>query len=110
MGLMRHHAIVVTSWQTETIHEVHELAVATFGRLVTPIVESYTNGYLTFFVGPDGSKEGWDTSDAYDRKREEFMDHLKTRAVNAAEVQYFSETGVTWVREEHEPRPEDEAR
>ena len=110
MGLMKHHAIVVTGWDQGTIDEVRDLAVNMFGKLVTPIIPSETNGYLTFFVGPDGSKEGWDRSNLYDRKREEFMDHLKTRAVNAAEVQYFSETGVTWIREEHEPRPEDEAR
>lgn len=110
MGLIRHHAIIVTSWHRDTIGEAHQVAINMFGKLVTSIMTSVANEYYTFFIGPDGSKEGWCISEEYDELRDRFMDDMKTRDLHAAEVQYYSETGVTWIREEHEPRPGDEAR
>jgi hypothetical protein len=76
MGYMRYHAIVVTSSSTEA----HEKAEEIFGELVSPIVYSVTNGYNSFFVAPDGSKEGWETSDNYDDKRKEFIEWLRSQA------------------------------
>ena len=35
-----------------------------------------TNGQSSFFIAPDGSKEGWATSDNGDNARKEFLDWL----------------------------------
>lgn len=77
MGVIRHHAIVVTSDVTGAI----ELAVNTAREIgldvlgPSPIV---TNNVNTMLVCPDGSKEGWDESDDGDRKRERFMTYLNS--------------------------------
>ena len=41
--------------------------------LIIGPVPSLTNGYDTYVFLPDGSKEGWDTSDQGDKYREEFL-------------------------------------
>jgi hypothetical protein len=98
MGLIRHHAIIVTGHERPKVDDARIEAFKRFGRIVSGVVESIANGYYTFFVGPDGSKEGWRTSNDYDEKRADFMKWLADKGVDTAEVQYFSETGVTWVR------------
>jgi hypothetical protein len=35
----------------------------------TPIMHSPVNGYKTFFIPPDGSKEGWGPSNDGDEER-----------------------------------------
>jgi hypothetical protein len=75
MGYMLHHAIVVTSWDVEKIYRAHN-AAREFGNLVSDIVAGATNGYLSFFVAPDGSKEGWGASDEGDQRRAAFVNWL----------------------------------
>ena len=77
MGYMRHHMIVVTSWDKKLIWEAHMKACEIFFQPshvgnsvgVTPIMTSPVNHYYTFFVPPDGSKEGWNDSDDGDENR-----------------------------------------
>jgi len=88
VGYVRHHAIVVTSWSDDLIEHAHTEAVRIFGaaqdessartfeRLVSPIVPAVTNGG-SFFVAPDGSKEGWGTSDLGDACRARLIRHLE---------------------------------
>ena len=80
MGYMRHHALAVTSWHSEKLAEAHAEAARLFGTLVTPIVGGAINNEASFFVAPDGSKEGWSDSDEGDRLRAEFTLWLKARA------------------------------
>ena len=82
MGYHIHHAIVVTSWQTKGINEAHRLALRHFGvsSIVSPLRGGLTNGYESFFVAPDGSKEGWPESDDMDIKRTEFKAALRELA------------------------------
>lgn len=75
MGYMKHHAIVVTAYKT-SIEKAYAKAKATFNTLCSPIVEGIVNGYASFFIAPDGSKEGWYESNLYDTKREEFIDWM----------------------------------
>jgi hypothetical protein len=72
MGYIRHDAIVVTSWDEKLIAKAHEFAEKV-GNNVTNIVGPLTNGYCTFTIVPDGSKEGWDTSYEGDESRERFL-------------------------------------
>ena len=63
MGYMRHHSIVVTYYDEQRIAPMHAKAVEIFGKdRVTEILPAATNGYVSFFIGTDGSKEGWDES------------------------------------------------
>lgn len=43
-------------------------------QLIVGPVKSITNGYCTVVFLPDGSKEGWNTSDEGDEHRERFLD------------------------------------
>jgi len=47
---------------------------------ISDIMMSATNEYYTFFVPPDGSKEGWPESDAGDKSRSAFMDWCDSQA------------------------------
>lgn len=82
MGYTSHHTIVVTGWKDEAVNAAHAIATQlftpprtegfTYPCLVSPIVEGWTNGYRSFFIAPDGSKEGWSTSDKGDAARAAF--------------------------------------
>ena len=88
MGYIRHHAIIVTGYTEESIGRAHAKALEIFsdsipaykGRelfcWVSPISPPAINGYLTFFVGPDGSKEGWEPSDFGEELRKTFVNWL----------------------------------
>jgi hypothetical protein len=77
MGYVKHNAIIVTSWD-EKIKKVHAKALSIFdGDLVSEIVFGKTNGERGFFITPDGSKEGWDTSEECDVSRKSFLDWLR---------------------------------
>ncbi len=91
MGYIKHHTIVVTGWQDEAIDEARKKAVEIFeetcndemikppygSNIISPIMGSLSNGQKSFFIAPDGSKEGWKTSDNCDKARTAFLDWLE---------------------------------
>jgi hypothetical protein len=93
---MRHHAIVVTSFNEKLTREAHAKALGLFGLAgVSTILTAPSNSYFSFFVGPDGSKEGWPESDRGDSLRELFIEWLREQYhedgssnIFWAEVQY----------------------
>lgn len=110
MGYMRHHAIMVTGHNDAYLKKVHAFAIELFTPAdkttihaaplcwVTPLSPEAINGYRSFFVAPDGSKEGWEPSDEADRRRQTFIDWLKAerkahRFVDWAEVMFHDEGG-----------------
>lgn len=85
MGTIQNDAIIVTGYG-EDIKKAHEKAMEIFNipfddyvskDLVTPLIRHITNQDETFMVAPDGSKEGWDLSNEFDRRRQEFIQYLK---------------------------------
>lgn len=100
MGYMRHHAIIVSSWKEEHIVLAHNKAKEIFGTLVTEILPEVVNGYRSFFIGTDGSKEGWAQSSEGDLRREIFKKCVRESKLylDVAEVQYADEDGVLWVK------------
>lgn len=79
MGYMRHHAIVVTdNGYGDFIDQAYARAAELFGPLVSGIIRSRVNGHQSFFVAPDGSKEGWDDSEIGDIDRARFITYLRT--------------------------------
>ena len=86
MGYMRHHAIIVTGYEQEAVEEMRKVAVGLWNdvytghgdHLVSPVVASPMNGYYSFCVFPDGSKEGWVISKAGDEIRDALIETLNT--------------------------------
>ncbi len=76
MGYILHHTIVVTSWDGKTLSRAHREARKLFGKSASPLTPETVNGYRSFFIGPDGSKEGWSESGEGDQKREVFKTWL----------------------------------
>lgn len=76
MGYIRHHAIIVTSWDDEKLFMAHAKAKEIFGELVSEKIEGQINGFTSSFVAPDGSKEGWQHSDEGDENRKKFIAFL----------------------------------
>lgn len=110
MGYIRHHAVIVTGRLPHTDEEktnllkAHEKAKEIFDEgapdylksdksLVSDIVEGTTNYYGSFFIAPDGSKEFWDTSDSFDKCREEFIEFLGSLYLSWAEISFGDEAG-----------------
>lgn len=94
MGYMRHHAIVVTSWDSDLIEKAHKAASDSF-PWVSPVSEAGVNDYQSFFIPPDGSKEGWDSSDLGDSRRAGYVRWLDSQryedgstALDWVEVQF----------------------
>ncbi len=107
MGYMRHHAIVATTWDVVRARRVRDAAVET-GASVTEIVGSAINGFYTFMVGTDGSKEGWDEDEKGDERRDAIVKILRDDGYfKWVEVQYGDDEGVTEVCRHSEEHDED---
>lgn len=79
MSYCRSHAIIVSSWNAESIEEAHAKAKELgLGDLSTNIVYRPINGGSSFAILPDGSNEGWEGSDEFDAARAEFIEWIRT--------------------------------
>ena len=109
MGYMRHHAIIVTSWESSHIREAHAEAVRVFSPppidgfsmhpMVGELVASPVNSYESFVIYPDGSKEGWMPSDEGNKRRAEFLKWMRAGSLylDWVEVQYGDDERITKV-------------
>jgi len=96
MSYFTHHAIIVTG-DSSVIHHAHKKACEIFPD-VTPVVQSQNNGFSSFLVPPDGSKEGWPTSDKGDDRRREFIEWLSVEDdFDWAEVAFGGDTERAYV-------------
>lgn len=75
MGYIAHHAIIVTG-EEEAVQIAREKAIS-LELCCSEIVRSWYNGYTSFLIAPDGSKEGWDTSNEQQARREEWIEWLR---------------------------------
>ena len=105
MGYMRHHVIIVTGYKRERagkylvpIEDAYKKAQDIF-EWISPMSPPMTNGYCSFFIPPDGSKEGWGESDKGDMERAQFVEWLKAQSfedgsssLDWAEVQYADDS------------------
>lgn len=116
MGHFRHHAIVVTghteyNGKLETVHEKAREIFAGTSACVSEITPKGTNGYQSFFVAPDGSKEWWGDSDAGDIARRDFVWFLRQSGIaDWVEVQFGDDGGQTLIVNDssHFPEEDDE--
>ena len=86
MKNIRHHTIIITGndkaklerLRNEIINLYKEKMEAKKGfTLVSPIVDSLINNFCTFFIAPDGSKEGYESSEDGDIIRKYVIELLK---------------------------------
>jgi len=100
MGYMRHHAIIVTGWDKKCVKKAHDKAKEIFNENVTQITLVVINGYCSFLIPPDGSKEEWDESNEGDEKRQLFKLWLQNNHdlyLDWVEIQYGDDEGQTIV-------------
>ena len=88
MGYMRHHAIFVTTYDKEKAIAAHNKAKELFGDIVSELSKPAINGYISFVVFPDGSKEGWEPSDEGDENRDTFKAWLDQQAYEDGSTSY----------------------
>lgn len=99
---MNHNAILVTVGLEEEIKKIREWIQST----KAPVIESpaVINGYITFVMYPDGSKEGWGHSVEGDRQRDVFVAWLEDQSYNDGSNSFhyievsYGELGVEIVR------------
>lgn len=93
MGYIRHHTIVCTAWSPEDIAAAYVEALVIFDdtrACVSQITPEGMNGQRSFFVAPDGSKEGWEESAKGDAARARFIKWLRSAKgyVDFVEVEF----------------------
>lgn len=84
MGVERHHAILVTGVREDVA--TARLKAIDMELIASGLVWSFQNWFTSFFVAPDGSREGWEVSKDFDKKRARFVEWL------ASEENY----GISW--------------
>jgi hypothetical protein len=106
MKNIRHHAIIITAKDCETLELIRKEVMYLFDeymeaktgyQLVSPIVRGLINKYCSFFVAPDGSIEGYDASHDADMVREKIIEFLnsvvkpdESNCISFVEVSYGS--------------------
>ncbi len=112
MGYIRHKALIVTgsdyndSDYNDAVSKCQHFAEKQYENtdvpkgVVTPIY-SGVNGYTSFAILPDGSKEWWDTSNDSDecvreiiKKIESYRDEDGEPSIHYAYVQLYDDNGV----------------
>lgn len=96
MGIMTHHAMIVTSWDEVYALAAHAEACSIFGAdQISPLLRAPVNCYHSFLVSTDGSKAGWDASDEGDARRDRFVEWLdgkrysdRSSSLDWVEVEY----------------------
>jgi hypothetical protein len=104
VGYMCHNAVIVTGWREEDMISAHDhaskLANEHGACWVSPLSPQLTNGYQSFFVAPDGSKEGWAESKNGDAVRHGLIEWLQAHrysdgssSMNWVEIQFADDGG-----------------
>lgn len=101
MGVIIHHVIVVTGGiDFPELREAHAKAKELLPGLVSEIVHGRANGYSSFLVAPDGSKEGWRGSNEADTQRDQFVNWIKEhRGLDWFVVRFGGDSHETYVED-----------
>ena len=79
MGYHKHHAIIITGFlsnRNQELQAIHDFALE-IGCSISPISEEVINGFQSFVVYPDGSKDGWTSSNEGDERRDKLVELLR---------------------------------
>lgn len=108
MGYFRNHSMIfegqiiyhsMGELDESALVKAHVKAKQLFGSQVSNILGPFTNGSHSFFIAPDGSKEGWNTSDDGNKNRDRLIEWLECQkgCVEWAEVQFGDDCGESKV-------------
>ena len=89
MGYIKHETVIVTTGIGDDLPDIEAFRSSIpepFRPLIVGPVQSVTNSYWTTVMLPDGSKEGWDTSDDGDEIRERFIALFGQRYADGSSV------------------------
>ncbi|MDX2191338.1 MAG: hypothetical protein SFY32_15910 [Bacteroidota bacterium] len=84
----RHHSIIVTTNDKAALAKLRLEIIAIYqskmeakngAQLISPIVESLINNHCSFFIAPDGSKEGYDASEDGDNVRKHVVSLIESK-------------------------------
>ena len=78
MGVQNNECVIATTWDEKVIPLVRDWisTLADDEQSVFVIVDSVVNEKTTIFMGPDGSKKGWDTAIRFEKVRDAFIEFL----------------------------------
>lgn len=101
MGYIKHKAIIVTDSNKISIEKVHRkckkiienyLKKVEFKHcyvpMLTEIVKSVCNGFYSFMIATDGSKEGWEVSNDMKDVRKDIINYLISKQIEYAYITY----------------------
>jgi hypothetical protein len=101
MGYIKHHSIIICTYDEDLAKKARQRAKRDFGNLVSPLRKTYINNWWSFAILPDGSKEGWPESNMFDEARDSFKGWIikhryedDSNPYDAVEV-WFDEEGKT---------------
>ena len=86
MGMIVHHSIVVTGDKVDVV--LAQAAAIELGLNPSVIINNRVEDYHSFFIAPDGSKDGWETSNLWDSRRNQFVRLLKETNLHWVEVRF----------------------
>lgn len=115
MSYVKHNTIVIIAYSLEDINVAREMAINTFTlnfldaeyptdgkKYVSEILGPLNNGLYSFFISPDGSKEGWDTSNRSDNAREEITKWLDKNEYAYVEVRFGGDDDIAFIVNDNE--------
>jgi hypothetical protein len=88
MGLIQHDAVIATTGDPSVIPKIRKWIKEAGRPYMFHVGKQVTNGYVTVVMQPDGSKEGWETSDQFDKLREAFIALLLKSKFHVVRVSY----------------------
>lgn len=105
MGYIKHQAVIavviddssdVDQLRRQLAELIDKPFISSAEQLLVGPTPSLVNGYVTYALLPDGSKEGWSTSDLGDRARQIFIDHFRALGSYSQVIEVsFDEDSVT---------------
>lgn len=79
MGYIKNHAIIITTYDEKQAKLAHKKAMQFLGDVTTELKPTPVNNNFSFAILPDGSKEGWQESDEFDKLRSLFIEYLQSK-------------------------------
>lgn len=76
MSEILHEAIIVTSWSAEKLKIARSIALS-HNLPCSEFVRSPVNGYASFMIATDGSKEGWEAAAVARKNRDKWVAWVK---------------------------------
>lgn len=100
MGVLRHHTLVVTSVSLAEIIKVHIKAKELFetaleeenvmsSSIISKILNGISTGQYSFFIAPDGSKEGCEVSNRCNDARDALMKYIDNNSLYCQYVEVY---------------------